>query len=1037
MNKNIWFQLLKVLFVLVLLISISSLNALTAQAGPAARMANAATNSLTTLQFASTDINSVAVYEVGNKVFVGDAANNAVIVLDGTTNQVITTIAGVPGGGGGGMIVDETYGKVYFYTNTNTGVLSATTYQVLSTSLPKGFLVHDEINDKLYIVNGNASNYTVTRLNIADDSSALIYSGSGNFSGAKINTATNELAVLIYYPARIDFINVNTLAVGSFDIAATEGNHALDFEMNIIENKYYASLITIPGQGQMGIFIFDRDTNAYSFVGQDDLEPLVFNPNSNTLFSGGQVGTSMAVINGATDEFTAIDVNSNSNTGHGAGAVRYATDHAYFTSQDQIALVDKFKTVDFVSLPIAPRGGAIGNDIDINQSTGKVYIIADNESGKVFVIQDAPSDGVGNLAQDGGFENGTPNPFWMEYSGLGYNDLLICDATNCGGAGAHTGNFWAKLGGWASEKHLSQTGVLPANLTMLNFWLQIPFAGTWASSDTLTVKIDGTPVWALAGNASGYSAYKKVSLDVSAYANGATHKITFDSFVFTGSNPGSIFYVDDVTFEAPPTVTPTPTITLTPTITSTPTITLTPTLTLTSTRTPTVPVSPTPTVTQTPTSTVTPTSSPTPSPIATATCNPQDFRILLAGADANAVTLRTQLLADPDVSVVDNFDLRYGTPTLAQLQQYDIVVAWTNEAPSNRITLGDRLAAYQDSGGVVVVMYSAFSSAFIFRIDGTWLTGGYSPYSYAGGYASTDVTLGSYQAAHPLMQGVTVLYATSREANLIAAGATEVAAYSDGSSAIAVKTTNGRTAVGITAYIGEGGTWSGNYARVIANAGRWLAGPRCAATATATPSKTPTRTPTAVRVNTSFLSVAPQDGWILESSETSNVGGTINASATTFNLGDNASKKQYRSILSFNTSSLPDTAVITAVTLKVKKQGIIGGGNPLSIFQGFMIDMKTGLFGTAALQATDFQAIASKTYGPFSPALVSNIYSISLTTGKAYINKLATNGGLTQIRLRFKLDDNNDAAANYLSLYSGNAATAADRPQLMITYYVP
>ncbi|MBI5932062.1 MAG: hypothetical protein HY867_00025 [Chloroflexi bacterium] len=52
------------------------------------------------------------------------------------------------------------------------------------------------------------------------------------------------------------------------------------------------------------------------------------------------------------------------------------------------------------------------------------------------------------------------------------------------------------------------------------------------------------------------------------------------------------------------------------------------------------------------------------------------------------------------------------------------------------------------------------------------------------------------------------------------------------------------------------------------------------------------------------------------------------------------------------------------------------------------------------------------------------------------INKLATGSGLTQIRLRFKLDDNNNAVANYLSLYSGNAG-AASRPQLVIGYTVP
>jgi hypothetical protein len=56
--------------------------------------------------------------------------------------------------------------------------------------------------------------------------------------------------------------------------------------------------------------------------------------------------------------------------------------------------------------------------------------------------------------------------------------------------------------------------------------------------------------------------------------------------------------------------------------------------------------------------------------------------------------------------------------------------------------------------------------------------------------------------------------------------------------------------------------------------------------------------------------------------------------------------------------------------------------------------------------------------------------------GKAYINTLASRGGVTQIRLRFKLDDNNNTIANYLSLYSGNASSSY-RPQLIIEYYIP
>jgi hypothetical protein len=63
-------------------------------------------------------------------------------------------------------------------------------------------------------------------------------------------------------------------------------------------------------------------------------------------------------------------------------------------------------------------------------------------------------------------------------------------------------------------------------------------------------------------------------------------------------------------------------------------------------------------------------------------------------------------------------------------------------------------------------------------------------------------------------------------------------------------------------------------------------------------------------------------------------------------------------------------------------------------------------------------------------------YTIDLTAGKAYINPLGAFSGLTQFRLGFKIDDNNDGVANYLSLYSGNAP-AASQPLLILQYYVP
>lgn len=194
---------------------------------------------------------------------------------------------------------------------------------------------------------------------------------------------------------------------------------------------------------------------------------------------------------------------------------------------------------------------------------------------------------------------------------------------------------------------------------------------------------------------------------------------------------------------------------------------------------------------------------------------------------------------------------------------------------------------------------------------------------------------------------------------------------------------------------------------------------------------------TALQIQNLVVKSAPvQDGWVLESGENTNLGGSMDSGSTTLRLGDDAARKQYRSVLSFDTSSLPDNAVITKVTLKLRRSGITGGGNPVSIFHGFLADVRNGIFGFSALQPSDWQTTANKTVGPFNTAISSGWYILDLTAAKAQINKLASGGGLTQIRLRFKLDDNNDAIANFLSLYSGNAGAAA-RPQLIVEYYIP
>ncbi len=185
-----------------------------------------------------------------------------------------------------------------------------------------------------------------------------------------------------------------------------------------------------------------------------------------------------------------------------------------------------------------------------------------------------------------------------------------------------------------------------------------------------------------------------------------------------------------------------------------------------------------------------------------------------------------------------------------------------------------------------------------------------------------------------------------------------------------------------------------------------------------------------------FRSVGVNDGWILESTEISGVGGTRDASATTFRLGDFTGDKQYRAILDFDTSALPDTAVITKVTLKIKQNDLPVGTNPFTILNALIVDIRKPRFGSsAALVNSDFQAAASQAnIGSIPNRPVANWNTKIWTSGAffSFVNKT----GSTQFRLYFAKGDNDNNAADYIKFFSGDAPLGS-RPQLIVEYYVP
>lgn len=187
-------------------------------------------------------------------------------------------------------------------------------------------------------------------------------------------------------------------------------------------------------------------------------------------------------------------------------------------------------------------------------------------------------------------------------------------------------------------------------------------------------------------------------------------------------------------------------------------------------------------------------------------------------------------------------------------------------------------------------------------------------------------------------------------------------------------------------------------------------------------------------ISAAFKSAGGYDGWILESGENTNAGGTYDRNATTFNVGDDQRNRQYKGLLSFDTSSLPDKAVIVSVQLKIKRQGVVGT-DPFGTHGPLLVEIRNGPFNNnAALQTADFSAAASPgALRDRFAILTYSWYAAQLSNANLLlINK----AGVTQFRLLFSKDDNDDRGADLMKFFSGNSVDA-NKPELIISYYVP
>lgn len=152
----------------------------------------------------------------------------------------------------------------------------------------------------------------------------------------------------------------------------------------------------------------------------------------------------------------------------------------------------------------------------------------------------------------GSFEDGTPNPFWIETS-TNFSSPLCAPTPPllCGGFdGARTGSWWAWFGGIRSLDEtatLSQDVRIAPTDTVLTFYLWIETAQTPATFD---VSIDEDTLFSVTeADAPDYPAYTLVTLDTRPYADSTQHTLTFAGHTTAGGVTN--FWLDDVALGLP------------------------------------------------------------------------------------------------------------------------------------------------------------------------------------------------------------------------------------------------------------------------------------------------------------------------------------------------------------------------------------------------------------------------------------------------------------------------------------------------------
>ena len=148
---------------------------------------------------------------------------------------------------------------------------------------------------------------------------------------------------------------------------------------------------------------------------------------------------------------------------------------------------------------------------------------------------------------DGGFEQGSPNPAWGEYS-ENFGAVIVQGSA----ADAHSGSWFASFGSEnpiAENAWLQQTVTFGDSSATISFWWTRPFEAA-NNEDIIELYVDGERIWSDQPypGIGPLDSWIPESFDISQFADGNDHTIYFEvnTLGSTNTGNGSLWLIDDV-----------------------------------------------------------------------------------------------------------------------------------------------------------------------------------------------------------------------------------------------------------------------------------------------------------------------------------------------------------------------------------------------------------------------------------------------------------------------------------------------------------